>query len=304
MFSLTTNELKAIQALIAGGLTIKELGELVGVSRRASSNIVHTLRDKGIADYPGTRSSKVSLSGRLHAHALRQFIIEGTRPIEVLAGGKLLILLSIHRHAKTVERISLETDLKVSTVERFLRELSKCGLVLIQDRRYRVPLSDPLCPILASYARGSCQVQMEHISSGGVITWYDGLEFLFTADAISDYHHAHVTGLSAMSGYGLKFFTPRNEYHYRRWDGELNPITVALDILLAKPASKESVRYSLLLLMKEHADMSVFKDDARNYGLDREAQAISDYLSGRTISEEWFPSELDVHQLLELYGVG
>src|SRR5699024_5551624 len=119
-------------------------------SRRAAANITNGLGDKGIVEYSGNRSAKVSLSGRLHAHALRHFILEGTRPLKLLAGGKLLIMLSIHRHSKTLERISLETGLKLSSVERYLRELSKYGLILIQDGRFRIPPSDPLRPVLTA----------------------------------------------------------------------------------------------------------------------------------------------------------
>lgn len=288
----------------AEDLTVKEIGERIGVSRRAASNLVHALRDENIVDYSGARGSKARLSGRPHADALRHFVLEGTRPIEVLSGGKLLVLLSIYRHSKTVERISVETGLKVSSVERFIRELSRYGLVLTSDERYRLPPSDPMYPVLASYAKGSCQALMEDIAPGGVLVWHAGLEFLFTAKEVLDSRCAHVTGLSAMSGYGLKFFTPWTEYRYSRWCGVLSPATVALDILLAKPASKENIRYALLLLSKEGVDMSAFKAEARNYDWDREAEIISDFLSGRAVEEDWFPDKHDVRQLLELYGVG
>lgn len=303
MFSLTSNELRATQALSVRGLAIKEIGERIGVSRRAASNIIHTLREKGIIDYSGDRGSVARLSGRPHADALRRFILEGTRPIEILAGGKLLVLLSIYQHAKPTERISLETGLKTSSVERFLRELSRYGLVMTEKERYRVPHSDPMRPVLASYAKGSCQTIMEDIAPGGVLIWHGGLEFIFSADAFSDHQCARLTGLSAMGSYGLKFFTPRREYRFDRWCGEPSAATAALDILLAKPDSKENVRYALLLLSKEHVDLSAFEAECSNYGLDREARAISDFLSGRAVEEEWFPDKQDLHQLLELYGV-
>lgn len=303
MFSLTNNELRAIQALSVEGLTIKEIGERIGVSRRAASNIVHTLRDRRLIDYSGARNSMARLSGRPHADALRWFILEGTRPIELLAGGKLLVLLSIYRHAKTAERISLETGLKISSVERFLRELSTYGLIMTEKGRYRLPTSDPMSPVLTSYAKGSCQAMMEDIAPGGILIWHGGLEFILSAEVISDNRCAHLTGLSAMGNYGLKFFTPRCEYRYDRWCGAPSAVTAALDILLAKPDSKESIRYALLLLSRERVDLSAFEAEARNYGLYREAGAISEFLSGRVVEEEWFPHEKDIFQLLEPYGV-
>lgn len=302
MFSLTNNELRAIQALSAEGLTIKKIGERIDVSRRAASNIVHTLREKGIIDYSGARNSIARLSGRPHADALRWFILEGTRPIEILVGGKLLVLLSIYRHPKTTERISLETGLKTSSVERFLRELSRYGLIMTEKRRYRLPPSDPMHPVLTSYAKGSCQTMMEGIAPGGVLIWHGGLEFIFSAEALSDHRCAHLTGLSAMGNYGLKFLTPRCEYRYDRWCGAPSAVTTALDILLAKPDRKENIRYVLLLLSKERVDLSAFEAEGRNYGLDREAEAISEFLSGRVVEEDWFSHGEDISQLFELYG--
>lgn len=302
MFSLTNNELRAIQALSAEGLTIKEIGERIDVSRRAASNIVHTLREKGIIDYSGARNSIARLSGRPHADALRWFILEGTRPIEILVGGKLLVLLSIYRHPKTTERISLETGLKTSSVERFLRELSRYGLIMTEKRRYRLPPSDPMHPVLTSYAKGSCQTMMEGIAPGGTLIWHGGLEFIFSAEVLSDHRCAHLTGLSAMGNYGLKFLTPRCEYRYDRWCGAPSAVTTALDILLAKPDRKENIRYVLLLLSKERVDLSAFEAEGRNYGLDREAEAISEFLSGRVVEEDWFPHGEDISQLFELYG--
>lgn len=301
MFSLTNNELKVIQVLSTGDLTIKVIGERIGVSRRAASNLIHGLRDKKVVDYSGARSSKARLSGRSHADALRRFILEGTRPIESLTGGKLLVLLSIYQHAKTVERISRETGLKASSVERFLRDLSKYGLIHVEGGLYRLPPSDPIYPFLASYAKGSCQALMEDIAPKGVLIWYAGLEFIFTSDVPLDHRCVHITGLSAMNRYSLKFFTPRIEYRFSRWYSAPSAITVALDILLTKPTSKENVRYALLLLSKEHIDMSSFKAEAMNYGLDWAAEAISDFLSGLTVEEEWFPDKSDILQLFELY---
>jgi len=303
VFTFTNNELEVCRRLCLGNPTAKQLAEESGLSLRAIYSILRSLEAKKVINVQGSRNRAFVPGDRLHALALRRFILEQGRPLSCISGGRLLVLLSISKVKKDRRRIAHETNLAQSSVRRLLNLLKSYGLIAQDGERFGVPANDPIISFLDDFSKGSCQALMEDMSDRGILRWYAGLEFIFSAPSLKDGAGAWSTGTTAMTERGLEFLRPTNHYWYGYWGRKPSTEEIAVHTIAMAPNDPRSVAEAMLLLKKEGFEPSAFIDEATWRGLRPTGVDIVDYLEGKGAPTMTAPDRETMESLLAQYGV-
>ncbi len=300
MFTYTRAELITYRAVCEGKSSTRTLSSSLGISERQVYRTVERLRSKGLVLPKRAKAEAILPAQGSHAQALRDFLLSGQAPIEVILGGRLLVLLSIMTAPKDLERVSYETLIGPSSVRVYVWQLKGLGVVLDTSEGLRISPTDHLMiRFLDDFSKGVCRAEMEQIAPQGVLRWSSGLEFLFSSG--STVGETRETGTTAMSAFGLKFFSNTRCFHWAYWHPRLGVEEIAIHNILIEPDNPRIVAYSLLLLHGVDFDRARLIKEAKYRGLENFARKMLDVLDGGEYPGELLPTQDELRELFAQY---
>ena len=245
-----------------------------------------------------------SPSSNLHAVVLKKYVLSDKHPIDAIVGSRLLVLLSILNVPKGINQIAKETRLKQETVRVLLWSLRNYGIVLQQGSKVRISPTDTfMIEFLRDFSKGVNIKKMEDMAKSGAMLWSDGLDFIFSAQALTNPNRVSRTGITAMTDYGLDFTSDTNYYYFAYWGPDLQAEDIAIHNVLINPNSPRSISYSILLLKKMGYSSRYLYKEAKNAGIQKLMREITEILAGKDVADPLLPSKQDMESLYAQYGV-
>ena len=303
MYYFSQVELEILRAIFRGSTTADDIAKATNRKKSATYHTIAKLVKSGeispIADRKGYDANK---SG--HISALRNFLLSGERPIESIAGPKMLALLSISSTPKKVERIAIETRIPMSSLRVYIWQLQSLGILVKRDSSVEISPSDHLINnFLIEYSKGACIAKMDEIAKSASMVWNEGLQMIFSSSSPQTINEARLTGTSAMPEWGIQFMSDSQYYYYAYWKPELKAEDVALHNILINAGSSRSLAYSVLLLRKSDFDKKNLYEKARLLGIEQKAKIIVALLEGKAVSDPNSPDQKEIIDLFAQYGV-
>jgi hypothetical protein len=303
MFSLNRREIMCLVSMMDKSMTAKEMAHRVEISIPSVYRILNGLDGRGFIIMTGVHPKRFTISNSLHSVALRQILASKEYPIESFMDSKMLVLLSICNHGRSIDRISIETGLTRSTLEKYLIELQSVGLASVENDFVVMPISaGRMISLLHDFSRGLFFHYLVLQFNDVELKWVGGLDFIFSVPLGESSKIGITTGIVAMKDYGILLLSNREDRYWSLWDRELRVEDHALFTLLAD-RSRTAVSYSLLLLQDHEFDRGYLLEEARVLDLEEILNDILDYLKGKEVSDTRFPPRDDFESLCRDYGV-
>lgn len=305
MYALSRNELRAFKAVCEGLESASDIAEALDLSAISAYRAVESLSSSKLvqARREGKRV-RVSPSPHGHAKALCTYIAGSRRQIEPLIGSRLLVLLSVSSHPKTLDRVAEEVRLSRESVRRIVWQLKGSGAITQDKGVISIPESDvTLARFLQDFSKGSSASMLESMAPAGTVLWSEGLEFIFSTRTPVEADEVNETGITAMSRRGLRFMSDMWYYHYAYWRPKLRKEEIALHQMLIEPNSTRNISYALLFLMKEGHNPARLIRTGEALGARTLADQIAEVLSGEAADDLHFPSRREMAELCTQYGV-
>jgi predicted transcriptional regulator len=300
MLTFTENEVRVLSFLArkpGRGVEIAKATDQTpsSVSRVLCKLVVEGLVIKGPKEFSVTTNRMAS--------SLRKAILSEAVPSRVLVGGRLLVLLSVMRNAKTRDRIGLECGIRSSTTYQYIREMRNLGLVQVQGGRYSLTeVRKEVRDFLEGFALGYAEMDALKWSHSARVQWYDGLQFLISDTNEIPSLKDRMTGYAAMPRFGLDIRGMEWSYHVSQWNPELGPEMVALHIHLSKPESLNAISNCVLLLVHSGFDRKVLLEESESAGADMIMGKVADVASGLYREDRLIAQKNELDALLAQYG--
>ena len=303
-FVLTKNQLEIFRAICLGNSTMKEIAGYSGQSMNTVYRMTSRLELIGVIVISKGRGARCSPSHGLHSAALKRYLLSNERPIDLIVGSKLLVLLSISLMPKSAQSIARETCLKLETVRVLAWSLKNAGVLRQNGSLIGISTTDVFMKqFLQDFSKGANLQIMDERTNVGIMIWNGGLEFLFSARSLSDPKNVRKTATSEMARYGIRFISENIYYYYSNWNLELRPEDIALHNILADQFNSRMIGYSILLLTKTGFDTDYLLEGSRNIGMEGVVTDIVSYMEGRPVTNRFVPDPEEMHELMFQYGV-
>ena len=305
MYSLNRNELRALKAICEGTDSIQNLAEAIGISTVSAYRAAASLSSSRLAEVAREgKRIRISPSRYGHSRAICSYLVGNRRSLDPLIGSRLLVLLSVSSNPKTYERIGEELSLSKESVRRITWTLRQFGAISVLGGLASIPSADlTLARFLKDFSKGACEAKLESIERTGTMLWSEGLEFVFSARKTVDAPGVSETGITAMSRKGIRFVSDARYYHYAFWRPKLSNEEIALHQILMDPTSTRNISYGLLFLMKAGYRRPYLERLGELLGIGALAGQIVRFLEGEAVENPQFPSEADMAELRNQYGV-
>lgn len=305
MYTLNRNELRVFRSICDGHNSATKLSEATDLSNISIYRIVQSLSSKKLAT--NERRGKANVIARSpygHSMALATYLKGRLRPIESLIGSRLLVMLSVSSNPKTIERVARETQLAEESVRKIIWVLKRFGSITQDGDKVSIPPSDrTLIRFLREFSEGACAAFLEDMTSTGALLWSEGLQFIFTAQEPCDAPGVRDTGITAMSRRGLQFLSDAKYKYYAYWRPSLRPEDIALHNILMNCSSSRGIAYSLLFLKKTGYREGYLRRQGDVIGEGELTEQIIRYLEGESVESPFFPTRVDMQDLLDQYEV-
>lgn len=305
MYAFNRNELRVFKAICEGLGSTSDIAEALGLSTISVYRAVDSLSSRKLV-HARREGKRLHLSPGPHGHskALCTYIVGNRRPVEPLIGSRLLVLLSVSSHPKTLERVAEEVRLSRESVRRVVWQLKGFGAIAQEEGKIAIPRSDPtLARFLQDFSKGACASMLESMAPAGAVLWSEGLEFIFSSRTPLDERGVSETGITAMSRRGLRFMSDLSYYYCAYWRPRLRREDIALHQMLIEPGSTRNISYGLLFLMKEGYSPARLVRVGEALGARTLAEEAAKYLSGGVTDSPYFPSRTDMAELRAQYEV-
>lgn len=298
------NMLTIFRAICNGDISVSSIARSTGFSEITVRRAIVKLRDHEIVRIGREKAIRVEPSTAEHAVALRAFVMTEERSVEAISGARLLVLLSLYKAPKDIDRISKETRLKRDTVRVLVWKLRSYGLVTVRGGLVSLsPTHTVLSRFLDGFSDGVNEMIMNGKVKDGVMAWNGGLEFLFTSRSKEVPAGTSLTGASAMAIHGIELITVNRYFHCSHWDEMLGAEEMAVHNLLIGTYSARSIGHSMLLLKKAGYDRTHLLKLADRTGERGLVSAVIDRLEGRPSENVLLPGEREMEELYRQYGV-
>jgi len=270
-----------ILATVERGDTISELAAKLDHSESYLSRAVGDLVQKGLVytERDGRRKRVVPSDAR--AVEVYQNLVRQNSHIdfpELLAGKALEVLYYVDQ-PRTVSEIADRSDNYRNTVNRVLKRLRDRGLVGTADSRYDFNGDfDRLHEFTRELAHHLHRQRLEAVATNGTILWEDHDEFLAQTKTEVEAEHFHETALARFAAFDLQFLLTRHRYYLYSEDvTEVSPAELCCHTLLIDDDTRHH-SYCLLLLNHVDVDEEDLREQAANYDLEDEVDALLRYL--------------------------
>lgn len=306
--SINNRQLAILETLSTQSKTISQIAENVGISNGQTSQLVMKLHDLGfLSKERNGNSVTVSFSDRLFAEYLRGVILRDRIDLRnTLKHPCFDILLVLGDRELDRKKIGLEVKASPYQVRSCTRELEKKGFVGKHGDNITLSGSLPFfASFLKSYSSYSNFRKLKGLTKKGVIVWQRANEFIFFAPSDEKIENAQLTGVSAMSRYGIDIVSERAYYHCFENGRQLRIEDIAIDTLLAANPRPRAILYALLFLRKmmEEVDAEYLISRGKEVGEERIVRDLLAFLRGKKPKSEGFPSREEFSQTCAVYGV-
>lgn len=187
-----------------------------------------------------------------------------------------------------------------STVYHTTRTLAPRGVLVRRRGGYVLnPRLGPLSQYLDELAKAKAHHRASRLDPEATLLWFLGPELLLKSRKELHGPDVHVGALSKFAEHGVELFTGEAAYYYvatRRLDAA----DAILQGLLVDPESRINRSYGALVVEKERPDNLL--DKAPIYGLEREAEALTRYVTQHEPGDLFLPWQ-DHQRYRSLYGV-
>lgn len=305
MYSLNRSELRVFKAVCEGHRSTSDIAEALDLSTISVYRAVDSLSsDRLVQARRDGKRIQISPSPSGHSKALCAYLVGSRRPLEPLIGSRLLVLLSVSSHPKTLDRVAEEVRLSPESARRVVWQLKGFGTITQEKGIISVPRPDiALAGFLHDFAKGACMSMLESIAPAGTVLWNEGLEFIFSTRTPVEAQGVNETGITAMSRHGLRLMSDTRYYHYAYWRPKLRKEDIALHEILIDPSSTRNISYGLLFLMKEGYSSARLAKAGEALGASALAEQVSKYLEEGAADNPHFPSRADMAELRAQFGV-
>lgn len=305
MYVFNRNELRAFESIRNGVTTAPDLAKALGLSTISIYRAVGSLSSsKMIETRRIGKRLQLSLSPHGHSKALAAYLGKGGRPIDPFIGSRLLILISVSRSPKSLDRVAEEVGLRKGSVRRIEWALKDYGVINQDKGTASIPQSDTiLLRFLHDFSVGASTAMLESIAPTGTLLWSEGLEFIFSTRTPAKFRGVSETGITAMSRRGLRFMSDTRYYHYAHVRKRLKKEDIALHQILIDPRNTRNISYGLLFLMKEGYSPTYLANQGDALGVRLLTDQIVGYLRSEEVDNPHFPTRSDMAELRAEYGV-
>ena len=308
---LGEGEISALRmVLVRKGISLKKLGDNLGVTEGRASQIVKSLEKKGLI----TSSRKVMtkmiwVADSEFARSLADLLaVESSVPWEkLLSNSGLPFLLG----TISDERAFL-AGLNRSTIWRTKRNFLMHGISIKQSGE-NVERDERLYRFVLEYANHiGNEFILANIPDGSVILWKSVSECMFrigyehAGEVEAQSENSHLTAVSAFQDYGIPLISQDLYYFFSPAVTTITPEEIVLHTLLIDPNNRTNTAYALLFILKHFRGSSLnqLSKQSKKYGLELRVDEIAKYVrsSGRTQSGG-LPNWNRIMELASLYGV-
>ncbi len=308
---LSEGEISALRMmLVPQGISLKKLGDSLGITEGRASQIVKSLEKKGFVTSSRKGMTKViRLANSSFAQSLADLLsVESNVPWEkLLSNSGLPFLLG----AISNER-AFTAGLDRSTIWRTRRNFLMHG-ISIRHGRENVERNERLYRFALDYANHvGNEFILANIPDGSVILWKSVSECMFRigyehADEVeAQSENSHPTAVSVFQDYGIPLISHDLYCFFSPTVTSITPEEIVLHTLLIDPDNRTNTAYALLFILKHFRGRSLnqLAKESKKYGLELRVDEIVKYVgsSGRIRSGE-LPNWSRIMELADLYGV-
>lgn len=281
-------ELKIVKALAQkDGMTVSEVGQILGLHTPQVSRAVNSLTEKGILNTSKMGLSKlVIFSDTKHAGHLRRIIVElaSLHPEKILVSSYLEVLACVSLTKADTKDVLSQTGLAARTVRPVLKELRQRGIVLKEKNgTYQVSNRFSSIKEFAMEFRRYCnQKKALELYPDAIIIWEHNREFIIRSSEAKETKGFLWTGISAFHKYGIELFMPDFYYYFfSPWKRALRLEDIITHTLLIETPSPRILLAVLLLWKKNERSMDAdyLSSVSDHYGKLQIIRNIQRYLS-------------------------
>lgn len=303
-YKLKKSELSIFKSITRGKEKLVDISDDTGISLSRSSQLLNNLKEKEFIYYERKGMKKIAnVSNTKHASLLKSLIHTELSIKEILSDSKLDILFSILGGPKSLERISLETGLAHETLRKYIREMKYLTSVFETDEKeISLTVHKTLKDFLAEYLNYVNRITASDINKDSMLLWEQGRETIFRIPLPMGDVKAKVTGITAMSQYGIDIISNYAYYYYSPFGGELKPDDIAIHTILAGK-ERRNITYALLFLKKGGFDETYLREKGSHYAIENIIKDLIYFLDDKLVENPLFPSRKEFNILCEEYGV-
>jgi len=282
---LSPREISLLRCLKDGGLSRKEVARITGTLQPELTRLVRSLELKGIISIRKHGiSSSIALSDTKHASILRRILDEyGHMKLEgTLSLSSFRVIASLAaRSSLTREELLVSSGISPRTLHTVLRKFREVGIVRVQERGIyalseRFALFGDFAREMISYSN---QRKALSFSTGSVVIWERGPEFIVRTKAGKESKNFKLTAFSAFGDYGVPLIQDWTYYYHPAGAWRSTVDEVLLQSMLVRPRDTRENTAILMLWEKNGLSRKLarIREAAANYGLEKDIETIVAY---------------------------
>ena len=299
LMTITKTHLDILKLIYArGSLTSKEAAMELSNSHEYISKLTSDLKQKALLKKQGTT---YSIPDNIHSYNLRNLFLEHPRTNfkEILADARIDMLFLL-LNKRTMKRIKYLSGLSKPLVYRYLKDSLKYGIVIKEDRYYR--LNTTLWPDLVSFLDAYSKYQK--ILNNNLPSTYkiihksqDFLLFKAPINLNVDKKTATKTAFSLFAKYGIPLRMISDYYCTPSKNLNINDI-FAHAILCSRDTRKKTYTILFYLRNRQSLDLQYINT---HYKLKASINKIKTILKGETLKDH--PTLEEIRKKAELYDI-
>ncbi|ASJ16539.1 hypothetical protein A3L04_05350 [Thermococcus chitonophagus] len=285
--TLTKLELKVLATIIEEETTLKDLAQILNLSKSTLSTILHPLKEKGLVELERRRKlivrpSKAKATSLLHTIILKY---PQLNILEILAGNSLKVLSALEvEKPQPAWLIELKANVSRATLYRSLNKLMDRLIVGEKGGGYFITEKFADLKFFADeyfYLQNS--IRVKRFNESASLVWSGVGEFIlvtkrFKGKAIGRFQ---LTGPLRLSDYGVSLISP-GIYHYY-WPAE----NLALEDVIVHTVKVyhdgRGLLYVIEVLKTNNFDERRIKKLAAKFGVSEIVNGILDHLKGKSL---------------------
>ncbi len=299
LMTITKTQLDILKVVYTrGSITSKEAARELKFSHEYMSKLTTDLKQKALLKKQGII---YSIPDNIHSYSLRNLFLEHpqTNFKDILADARIDMLFLL-LDKRTMKRIKYLSGLSKPLVYRYLKDFLKYGIVIKEDKYYRLnaPLWPDLMDFLDAYSKYKKILNYNLSPTYKII--HKSQDFLLFKAPINlniDKKTATKTAFSLFAKYGIPLRMVSDYYCTPPKDININDI-FAHAILCSRDTRKKT--YLILFYLRNRQSLDIQYINTR-YNLKGAINKIKTILKGETLKD--YPTLEEIKQKAELYDI-
>lgn len=289
---LSSTDMKILLELAENSITIGSLAKMIGLSPSTISGSVSHLSkiDLITVDRKG-RSKLLHLINNEVGNRLRSFIRQNPNidPMELFHGNGLLIMRSLIGQGSSIKEITNRSALSRSTVNRYLKNWKRMGVVWKQGHggRFTINRNYPdLKLFLISFSRHWLSKEIIDELDGPLIVFNDGEIVIFTYEGELDQSKYKHAGYTLLADNGYDVVTTKNYYQFRTGSEDPSILEAIIQAIRIDPLNPRPRKILLTYLKSNNSKITQSKEYGTIYGIEEILRGEVAKLEGEKIFQE------------------